>query len=63
MKKLTQLERDALENLSALAQKAMRSKTTLRILGKLQEKGLIEFYPFEGKAFITGVGHAAIKVR
>lgn len=58
--KLTQAERDALANLPSLAAKAIRSKPTLKLLARMQEKGLIEFYPFEGKAHITGVGHAAL---
>lgn len=61
MTKLSQAERDAMANLIELAQKAMRSKPTLKLLGQMQERGLIEFHPFEGKASITGVGHAALK--
>lgn len=59
--KLTQTERDALADLAALAAKAMRSKPTLKLLGKMQDRGLIEFHPFEGKAFITGLGHKALQ--
>lgn len=57
---LTLKERSALNNLGYLATIAMRSKSTLKLLGKMQEKGLIEFHPFEGKAFITGAGHKAL---
>lgn len=59
--KLTQAEKDALANLPELASKAMRSKPTLKLLGKMQDKGLIEFHPFEGKAFATGIGLAAFR--
>ena len=59
--KLTQTEKDALANLSEFASKAMRLKPALRLLGKMQDKGLIEFHSFEGKAHITGVGHAALR--
>lgn len=57
---LTKAERDAMANLAELAGKAMRSKPTLKLLGRMQDKGLIEFHPFEGRAHITGVGHAAL---
>lgn len=60
MTTLTQKERDALGNLPHLAAIAMRSKPTLKLLGKMQERGLIEFHPFEGKAFVTGLGHKAL---
>lgn len=57
---LTQGERDALANLATLAAKAMRSKPALKILGKMAEKGLIEFNPFDGVAKITRAGHDAL---
>lgn len=59
--KLTQAERDALTNLLSLAAKAMRSKPTLKLLGKMQDRGLIEFHPFEGVAHITGLGHKLLQ--
>lgn len=60
MSEATQLERDAMENLLTVAKKAMRSKPTLRVLSRLQDKGWIEFNPFEGEATITDKGRAAL---
>lgn len=53
---VTQLERDAMNDLSTLAKKSMRSKPTLRILSRLQDKGWIKFDPFAGIAVITDAG-------
>lgn len=57
----TQLERDAMDNLAECARKAMRSKPTLRVLGKLQDKGWIEFDPFAGTASMTEAGKKALE--
>lgn len=39
---------------------AMRSKRALSLLARMQDKGLIEFDPFEGQATLTDAGRAAI---
>lgn len=57
----TQMERDAMGNLSDFARKSMRSKPILRVLGKLQDKGWIEFDPFAGEAKITDAGRKALE--
>lgn len=36
--------------------KVMKSKSTLRLLSKLQDKGMIEFDPFARTAKLTAVG-------
>lgn len=53
---LTLKEREVLNDLQSAAARAMRSKPTLRILSKLQDKGLIEFDPFSGTAKPTPLG-------
>ncbi len=51
----------ALANLDSLARTAMRSKTVLRELSKLQDMGLIEYQPFSAEAWLTSAGQAALK--
>ncbi len=53
-------ELDVCRNLSDSADRAFKSKRMLRILSRLQEKGLIDFDPFVGKANLTEAGTAAI---
>ena len=53
-------EIDVCRNLSDSADRAFCSKRMLRILSKLQEKGMIEFDPFAGKASLTKAGAAAL---
>lgn len=60
---ITQLERDAMSDLSTFAKKAMRSKPTLRVLSRLMDKGWIDFSPFEGTASITEAGKKALERR
>ena len=53
-------ELDVCRNLSESASKGMRSKRMLRLLSKLQDKGLIDYDPFGGTAALTEVGAAAL---
>lgn len=57
---MTAEELDVCRNLSCSADRAFRSKRMLRILSRLQEKGLIDFDPFVGKANLTEAGTAAL---
>lgn len=58
--KPTQIERDAMEHLSQLVLKSMRSKPTLRVLSRLQDKGWIDFDPMAGEAALTEDGRVAL---
>lgn len=58
--KLTKAEIHALENLSALAKNAMRSKTILKTLSGLLDRGLIDFNPMEATASLTPKGATAL---
>jgi hypothetical protein len=60
-KSVTEAELDALRNLQEYANKAMRSKPTLRLLTKLQDKGMIEFDPFGGSTRLTDLGRHEIQ--
>lgn len=56
MMKLTQKEREVLNNLQGAVAKSMRSKPTLRVLSSLLGKGMIEWDPFAGTAKLTEAG-------
>jgi|GEM_PF-5936737 len=49
-------EREVLNDLQTAFKKAMRSKPTLKVLGSLMAKGLIEWDPFAGTGKITPAG-------
>ena len=51
----------ALENLSSLVQNAMRSKTILKVISSLQDRGLVAYDPFRATATLTDAGRAALK--
>lgn len=51
----------ALENLAKLASVAMKSKTVLKQLNRLQERSLIEYDPFAAEARLTNWGEIALK--
>jgi hypothetical protein len=59
--KLTKVEYAALADLESVALQAMRSKPTLNTLSKLEDRGLIQFNPFEGTATMTERGLAAMR--
>lgn len=61
MATLTQKERDVMHNLQTTAAKAMRSKSTLRVLSSLQAKEMIEWDPFSGFAKLTEAGAQHLK--
>lgn len=60
MGEITKKEREVLNNLQSAMAKAMRSKPTLRILGKLMAKGLIEYDPLAGTGKLTEAGERAL---
>jgi len=51
----------AMENLSKLVSNAVRSKTILKTLTKLQDKGMITFDPMAGEAALTEDGRRALR--
>lgn len=57
---LSILERNALTNLDYVAKQSMRSKAALKLLNKLQERGLITFDPFALDTAVTDAGRAAL---
>jgi hypothetical protein len=61
MAKLTQKERETLDNLQSAMAKAMKSKPTLRVLSSLQAKGMIDWDPFAGTAKITETGQQHLR--
>lgn len=61
MSDLSKADIHTLENLGSLAKNAMRSKTILKQLTSLQDRGLIDFDPMETSASLTLAGIAALE--
>lgn len=57
---MTKEEEHAMQNLSRLAPNCMKSKTILRTLTRLADKGWIEFDPLSGEAALTEDGRKAL---